>query len=123
MAHADSVVKGAIGRRETLLALFGVMSKLDRRERALLKCLKCLRLLTFDPALLQPLQVCSLPHSHLVSVHTLTWTVVKELVTGKFVWRNRVLLKSLRLLNVYPALLQPWQVPCALTALCHASSL
>ena len=57
MAHADSVVKGAIGRRETLLALFGVMGKLDRRERALLKCLKCLRLLTFDPALLQPLQV------------------------------------------------------------------
>ncbi len=57
MAHADSVVKGAIGRKETLLALFVVMSKLDRRERALLKCLKCLRLLTFDPALLQPLQV------------------------------------------------------------------
>ncbi|CAK0734185.1 hypothetical protein CVIRNUC_000395 [Coccomyxa viridis] len=56
LAHADSVVKGAIGRRETLLALFGVMNKLDRRERALLKCLKCLRLLTFDPALLQPLQ-------------------------------------------------------------------
>ena len=58
LAHADSVVKGAIGRRETLLALFGVMNKLDRRERALLKCLKCLRLLTFDPALLQPLQAC-----------------------------------------------------------------
>ena len=57
MAHADSVVKGAIGRRETLLALFRVMGMLDRRERALLKCLKCLRLLTFDPALLQPLQV------------------------------------------------------------------
>ena len=57
LAHADSVVKGAIGRRETLLALFGVMNKLDRRERALLKCLKCLRLLTSDPALLQPLQV------------------------------------------------------------------
>lgn len=57
MAHADSVVKGAIGRRETLLALFVVMGRLDRRERALLKCLKCLRLLTFDPALLQPLQV------------------------------------------------------------------
>ena len=57
LAHADSVVKGAIGRRDALLALFGVMNKLDRRERALLKCLKCLRLLTFDPALLQPLQV------------------------------------------------------------------
>ena len=57
MAHGDSVVKGAIGRRETLLALFGVMNKLERRERPLLKCLKCLRLLTCDPALLQPLQV------------------------------------------------------------------
>lgn len=55
LAHADSVVKAALGRRDTLLAMFEVMRKLE--PTALLKCLKCLKLLTFDPALLQPLQV------------------------------------------------------------------
>lgn len=101
MTHGDSVVKGAIGRRETLLALFGVMNKLERRERPLLKCLKCLRLLTCDPALLQPLQV---------SLHC-----PKDLsysTSGKFAEHLHPLpkCKCLRLLTCDPALLQPLQV-------------
>jgi hypothetical protein len=55
LAHADSIVKSMLGRRETLLAMFEVMRRLD--ATLLLKCLKCLKLLTFDPALLQALQV------------------------------------------------------------------
>ena len=55
LAHGDSVVKSVLGRRDTLLAMFEVMRKVN--AATLLKCLKCLKLLTFDPALLQPLQV------------------------------------------------------------------
>lgn len=58
LAHGDSVVKGCLGRRDTLLAMFEVMRRAN--AATLLKCLKCLKLLTFDPALLQPLQV--MPH-------------------------------------------------------------
>ncbi|CAL8466918.1 g6454 [Coccomyxa elongata] len=54
LAHGDSVVKGCLGRRDTLLAMFEVMRRAN--AATLLKCLKCLKLLTFDPALLQPLQ-------------------------------------------------------------------
>lgn len=48
-------MKSMLGGRDTLLVMFDVMRKLD--VGTLLKCLKCLKLLTFDPALLQPLQV------------------------------------------------------------------
>lgn len=59
LAHGDSVVKGCLGRRDTLLAMFEVMRRAN--VATLLKCLKCLKLLTFDPALLQPLQVSQPP--------------------------------------------------------------
>jgi hypothetical protein len=55
MAHGDSVVKASLGRREALLALFGALPRLQ--PASLLRALRALKALTFDPALLQPLQV------------------------------------------------------------------
>ena len=71
LAHGDSVVKGVLGRRDTLLAMFEVMRKVN--AATLLKCLKCLKLLTFDPALLQPLQVSPRPADHTFSSTQLSW--------------------------------------------------
>ncbi len=64
LAHGDSVVKGCLGRRDTLLAMFEVMRRAN--AATLLTCLKCLKLLTFDPALLQPLQVSPPPRRQAV---------------------------------------------------------
>ena len=61
MAHGDSVVKASLGRREALLALFAALPRLEAPP--LLKALRALKALTFDPALLQPLQARA--HMHL----------------------------------------------------------
>ena len=62
LAHADSCVKGALGRRDVLLALFDALPRLQPGSR--LKALRALQLLTFDPALLQPLQVRGRASNH-----------------------------------------------------------
>lgn len=58
LAHGDAAVKAALARPGTLRALCSAMSRLP--QRAQLKCLKCLKHLSCDPGMLEPLQVVPL---------------------------------------------------------------
>ena len=58
LAHGDAAVKAALARPGTLRALCSAMSRLP--QPAQLQCLKCLKHLSCDPGMLEPLQVLPL---------------------------------------------------------------
>ena len=53
--HGDAAVKAALARPGTLRTLCSAMARLP--QPAQLKCLKCLKHLSCDPGMLEPLQV------------------------------------------------------------------